>query len=316
MNMNDNLSKFAVAGRIAFRDASPAPVVVLVSPHGAVEISLYGAHVLSYRPTGHSPVLWLADSYKSLEPGKAIRGGIPVCWPWFGAAAMPGLPSHGFARTQEWVVLGTEYDKDETAITLGLPPTQANYRLWPHDFALSLTITLGETLKLELTTENLDKEPFVITEALHTYFRVKDIEKTSVTGLDGQPYTDTTPNGGEKLQSGAVAFDKETDSVYHHHDSVSIITDSGINRRIAIEKDGSNSTVVWNPWIEKAARTADMNDDDWHNFVCVETANTAMRPITIKPGEKHTMTAKYTVLLLGEDGKPLKAEQTQRGSAN
>lgn len=312
--MNENLSKFAVAGRIAFRNASPAPVAVLVSPHGAVEVSLYGAHLLSYRPTGHSPVLWLAESYKTLETGKAIRGGIPICWPWFGAAPTQGLPSHGFARTQEWVVLGTEYDKDETSITLGLPPTEANYKLWQHDFALTLTITLGETLRLELVTENLDKEPFVITEALHTYFRVKDIEKTSVTGLDGQPYTDTTPDGGEKLQSGAITFTKETDNIYHHHASTSIITDPGINRRIAIEKEGSTSTVVWNPWIDKAARTADMGDNDWHNFVCVETANTAMQPITIAPGAKHTMAATITVLLLGQDGKPLKAEQTQMGA--
>lgn len=293
-----NFSKFAAPGRIAFRNASPAPVAVLVSPYGAAEISLYGAHLLSYRPTGQSPVLWLAESYKTLQPSKAIRGGIPVCWPWFGAAALPDLPSHGFARTQIWEVNSTEYDKETTTLILILRDSLETRELWPHNFRLQLKITVGPSLELELSTTNTDTSPFEITEALHSYFRVKDIATTTVTGLDNQPYLNKVANGSDGLQSGAITFTDETDRIYNHHDSAALITDEALNRRIAVEKTGSHATVVWNPWIEKAQRLTDMHDDDWHNFVCVETANAGTAPIIVEPRATHTITAKITSALL------------------
>ena len=297
------LSRFAAPGRIAFRDESPAPVAVLVSPYGSAEVSLYGAHVLSYRPTGQSPVLWLADSYRTLAPGKAIRGGIPVCWPWFGAAPVAGHPSHGFARTRVWQVASTEYEKDSTSLTLGLLPSPETDALWQNRFRLELKVTVGPALRLELTTTNTGDRPFEITEALHTYFRVKDVATVQVTGLDGQPYLDKAPGGADSIQSGPVAFTGETDRVYNHHAGKALLSDPGIGRRVAIEKEGSSATVVWNPWAEKAATMADLEEGDWRRFVCVETANAGAAPIEVAPGAAHTIAASITPLLLDRDGK-------------
>lgn len=307
--MNTGLEKFAAPGRIAFRNASPAPIAVLVSPYGAAEVSLYGANVLSYRPVGDSPVLWVADSYKTVAPGKAIRGGIPVCWPWFGAPGKPGLPNHGFVRTMTWAVVSTEFDKESTSITLGLMSTPETKTLWPHDFTLLLTVTTGKAFKVELVTENTGTAPFEIFEALHTYFRVKEVERVSITGLDGQPYIDKAPGGADSVQGGPVVFAGETDRVYNHHSSAAIIADPGINRRIAVEKEGSGATVVWNPWAEKAAGLKDMAEGDWHRFVCVETANACAAPIVVAPGAKHSMSLSVTTALLDGDGKPIKGRE-------
>ncbi len=303
------LDKFAAPGRIAFRDGPLSPVAVVVSPYGSAEVSLYGGHVLSYRPVGHSPVLWLAESAKSIAPGKAIRGGIPVCWPWFGAAPRAGLPNHGFARTQIWSVVSTEYEKDTTSITLGLVPTDATRALWPHDFLLQLTVTVGPALVLTLETENTGAAPFAITEALHSYFRVRDVAGVSVMGLDGQPYFDKAPGGVDSVQSGPIAFAGEVDRIYARHSSAAIVNDPGVGRRISIEKTGSAATVVWNPAAGKGDAMADMAQGDWRRFVCVETANAGAGPIEVAPGAKHAVTATIASILLDKDGNPIKGRE-------
>ncbi len=295
--MDSNLQKFTAPGRIAFRDGALAPIAVLVSPHGAAEVSLYGAHVLSYRPIGHGPVLWLAQSHKTVAAGKAIRGGIPVCWPWFGAAETAGLPAHGFVRNRVWSVVSTEYDKDTTSITLGILDDDETMALWPFSFRLELKVTMGESLTLELTTINTGDKPFEISEALHTYLRVKDVEGIQVTGLDGQPYIDKAPGGKDGVQSGAITFAGETDRVYNRHDGLTLINDMAIKRRIVVEKEKSRATVVWNPWHDKASGMADMDEGGWKNFICVETANALGEPIIVEPGRDHTMKAKITALL-------------------
>lgn len=292
----ENCKKFIVPGRIAFREGPISPIAVLVSPYGSVEVSLYGGHLLSYRPLGHSPVLWLAKSHSSVQKGKAIRGGIPVCWPWFGAKT--GLPAHGFARTLSWSIVSSEYDKDSTTLVLGCCETEETLALWPHHFNLTLSITIGEKLCLELTTENADTVPFEITEALHTYFRVKDVEKIAISGFDGEPYIDKAPFGKDSVQSGKIAISGEIDRVYNHHKTSALLVDGEIKRRILIEKEGSHATVVWNPWIEKSAGMKDMEDGDYKNFVCVEAANALGSPITIAPGKKQTMKMEITALLM------------------
>ena len=177
---------FGVAGRIAFRPGPCGePIAVLVEEHGACEVALYGAHVLSYRPTGHSPVLWMAKDFMATPPGKAIRGGIPVCWPWFGAHPEGAGAAHGFARTSRWNLLRTDYDSYSTALTLVLEDTPETRALWPHRFHLELSVRVGANLKVTLAAENTGAEPFTMTEALHAYFRVKDIREAKVSGLDG-----------------------------------------------------------------------------------------------------------------------------------
>ena len=174
---------FGVPGRIAFRPGPCGePIVVLVEEHGACEVAIYGANVLSYRPTGHSPVLWIAKDFMSTPDGKAIRGGIPVCWPWFGAHPDGAGSSHGFARTARWNLLKTDYDSYSTSVTLLLEDSTGTRALWPHAFRLELKVSVGANLKVTLTTTNTGSEPFAITEALHSYFRVKDVRETKVSG--------------------------------------------------------------------------------------------------------------------------------------
>lgn len=298
MQTIEQLEKFASPGRIVFREDELSPVAVLVSPYGAAEVALYGAHVLSCRPTGHAPVLWLAQSYKGVRQGEAIRGGIPVCWPWFGPSAKQGLPSHGFVRTRFWSVTGAETDKDSTSITLSLASSDETLAIWPHEFLLNLTVTVGKSFDVELETVNTGKEPFAITEALHSYFRIKDISDILVTGLDGEPYLERAPGGADAVQVGAIAFSGETDRIYPRHAGAAIITDDGAGRRILVEKTGSAATVVWNPWTDKAARLGDISGDEWRRFVCVETANAGGDPIEVAPGASHRIAARISPLLL------------------
>lgn len=305
MQTLEQLEKFVDPGRIAFRDDELAPTAVIVSPGGSAEISLYGAHVLSYRPVGHSPVLWLASSYKDMKPGSAIRGGIPVCWPWFGPAAVKGAPSHGFVRTRPWEVVSTETENEGTSISLSTSSNGETMALWPHEFRLGLTIRIGQSLEATLTTENTGRDAFQIQEALHSYFRVKDIADVLVTGLDGQPYLDRAPGGADAVQHGAVSFSGETDRIYNRHGGMAVITDDSLRRRIVIEKGGSGATVVWTPWTEKAARLGDIRGDEWRGFVCVETANAGAGPILVAPGGAHSMSVKITPFLTDAQGKPL-----------
>lgn len=297
MQTLEALEKFAQAGRIAFREDEIAPVAVLVAPGGAAEVSLYGATVLSWRPTGQPPALWLADSYRTVEPGTPTRGGIPVCWPWFGRHPDPAMPMHGCVRTEQWSLAGAECDAETTSVTLALDETPTTLALWPHRFHLELRVTVGKTLDVALTTTNTGDAPFAITEALHTYFRVKEIADTLVTGFDAQPYLDKAPGGVDGIQSGAIAFTQETDRVYYRHAGAAIISDNGAGRRVLIEKRDSGASVVWNPWAGKCARLSDMKPDDWHRFVCVETANAGGEPIEVAPGASHMIAATYTAAL-------------------
>lgn len=305
MQTLEQLEQFAEPGRIAFRDDELAPTAVLVSPGGSAEVSLYGAHVLSYRPVGHSPVLWLASGFKGIKPGAAIRGGVPVCWPWFGPAAGKGAPSHGFVRTRLWELTSAETENDSTSVTLSIASSPETRGIWPHDFRLDLTVKIGQSLELSLATANTGTGTFEIQEALHTYFRIRDISEVLVTGLDGQPYLDRAPGGSDSIQRGAISFSGETDRIYNRHSGMAVITDNALRRRIAVEKSGSAATVVWTPWTDKAARLGDIAGDEWRGFVCVETANAGAAPVGIAPGATHTMSAKITPFLTDAAGKPL-----------
>jgi glucose-6-phosphate 1-epimerase len=279
---------FGVPGRIAFR-AGPLgePVVVLVEAHGSCEVTLHGAHVLSYRPTGHAPVLWLAKSFKTLEPGAAIRGGVPVCWPWFGPRE--GLPAHGFARISRWRLLKTDYDSYSTAATFVLEDTGETRAMWPHRFRLEYEVSVGATLRLSLSATNTGDAPFDVREALHSYFVIGDVATVRVSGLDGVKYLDRAPGGVDAVQSGDVSIAAETDRIYIDAPDEEFIEDPAAGRRIRVAKDGAADCVVWNPWIAKAARLSDMEDDDYRRFLCVETAQT--KPVTIAPGQTHRIRA-------------------------
>ncbi len=298
--------EFGAPGRIAFRPGiCGEPIAVLVEEHGACEVSLYGGHVLSYRPTGHSPVLWLSKSAMATPRGKAIRGGIPVCWPWFGAHPQGAGPAHGFARTACWNLLNTSYDSYSTSLSLVLEDSPETRSAWPHPFHLELKVSVGANLRVSLATTNTGSEPIVLTEALHSYFLLKDVREAKILGLDGIRYLDKAPGGIDGVQAGDLSFSAETDRIYVGASGPVEVDDPAIRRRIRIDKEGSDAAVVWNPWVGKAAKMTDMAPDDYLRFVCVETANAGGAPITVAPGATHAIATSVSVQIFNPDGRPV-----------
>jgi D-hexose-6-phosphate mutarotase len=280
---------FGAAGRIAVRAGNGGlPVVTLAGPHGACEVSLYGGQVLSYKPQGHAPVLFVSRK-ASYEAGKPIRGGIPVCWPWFGPHTDRGKPAHGFARLRTWTLQTAEYSAQMTDVKLGLCDDEHTRTLWPHAFELTLRVVLDATLRVELTVHNRDKTSVMVSEALHTYLRVRDVSRVSVYGLEGVRYFDALTGREHPAQKAPIAIAGETDRIYHDTGAECRVDDPGLGRQIVVAKRNSHATVVWNPWCEKAKRLPDFGADEYPQMLCVETANCHAAAMTLPPGEVHTM---------------------------
>jgi glucose-6-phosphate 1-epimerase len=280
--------RFGAPGRIVFRtDASGLPVAVLAGPSGTCELSLYGAHVLNYRPLGHAPVLFVSAQSR-FERGQPIRGGIPVCWPWFGPAPDPTRPLHGFARIMDWEVQASEYAADSSEITLALRDSDDTRRLWPHAFNLALRVRLEQSLTLELTTLNRGDAPFTFSQAFHPYFRIRQIMDVTVHGLDGAPYRDRLTRQAGR-QQGLLNVRGETDRIYAPPAPRCALHDPGIGRTLAAVYAGAKRLVVWNPWIDKARALPDFGDDEYTRMLCLEPANTDGDEITLPPGARHTL---------------------------
>jgi glucose-6-phosphate 1-epimerase len=280
--------RFGAPGRIAFRSGeADLPLVALVNKYAACEVSLYGGHVLSYRPVGHSPVLFVSQA-SLFEPGKPIRGGIPLCWPWFGPNPDKTLPLHGFARILQWDLHATEYSGDVTELRLALCDSDLTRRFWPFAFELNLRIWLDQRLNMELTSINRDTRPFTLTQAFHPYLRVRQIENVTVHGLDQAPFTDRL-SGQTGRQDGPLSIATETDRLFTPAAPECVLHDTSLGRAIAITFTGTERCVVWNPWINKARAMADFGDDEYSRMLCVEPANTGDGAITLAPGERHTL---------------------------
>jgi len=283
--------------QVTFReDAGGMTVVEVKNSYSTATIALQGAHVLSWSPNDAHPVIWLSGDAKFV-PGKSIRGGIPVCWPWFGPhQTESSFPAHGFARTTMWAVVETRaLDNGEIFLVFRLVQDENTRDQWPHSTQLEGTITVGETLDIDLVTRNTGKDPVGIGDALHTYFKVADVRQVSIYGLEGCSYLDKVESFKLKQQSGAVKIDQEVDRIYLESMQDCIIEDPGLARRIIISKRGSHSTVVWNPWAETAAKMGDLGEDGYLNMVCVETANAADDVVTITPGDEHHLWTRYQV---------------------
>lgn len=261
-------------------------VVRIDNPAATGEVHAHGAHVTDWTPAGAEPVLWLSP-LADLTPGSAIRGGVPVCFPWFGDG--PGdayEPKHGFARNAIWTVEESTDESVRLQLTDADVTDLPGRERWPHAFTLELAVTVGAELLLELTCTNSGDEDFSYGSALHTYFRVADISRTTVAGLGGATFLDKVA-GGSAVQDGPIRFTGETDRVY---ESVAdVVVEDGTGRRIMIIKTGSADTVVWNPWQVRAAAMADFPDDGWSQMLCIEAANAAGHEITLAPGESHTV---------------------------
>lgn len=290
-------SRFAIPGHVQFRDGPGGLALAeIANRHAEAAIALQGAHVMTWQPRGQEPVLWLSP-FGKFAPGKSIRGGVPVCWPWFGPHAGDAkLPSHGFARTVMWEVLETRAQPDgATFIRFGLVETDVTRAQWPYPSSAELRVTVGAGLKIELATRNTGSAPIRIGEALHTYFHISDVAGMAIRGLEGCDYLDKVENFARKTQQGPIMIESEVDRVYLDTEADCLIEDRGLKRRIRIATRGSRSTVVWNPWIEKAEKMGDFGPEGYRGMVCVESANAVDNVVTVAPGAEHILEATVSV---------------------
>lgn len=290
--------RFAGADFLSFAELAPEFVAIQVrTDFSAATIALQGAHVMTWQPNGQEPVVWLSPAAK-FAPGKSIRGGVPLCWPWFGPHATEAAwPGHGFARTIPWELAAARKLPDGRAQLEFTPVMNDAARAqWPHASTVRYAVTVGQELEVALTTANTGSTAFELGQALHTYFAVGDIAQTTIAGLAGCTYIDKTDGAQRKRQEGAVSFSGETDRVYLGTSGCCEIVDPLLRRRILVTSTGSRSTVVWNPWAEKAAKMGDFGAPGHVPMVCVETANAADDVITLAPGETHTMSAQYRAI--------------------
>lgn len=273
------------------------PVYVIRHPKVTGKVAVNGAHVMEWQPTSQAhPVLYLSPD-AVLENGKPIRGGIPICWPWFGGHPTDATkPMHGIARILPWELVRVDAKDSHVTMLFQLKSTETSRAHWPYDFTCHLGISLGEKLEVSLMTQNTGRESFVITEALHTYLSVGDISNTVVRGLTGAKFVDTvggqhTPHDGEEAP---VTFDREVDRQYASTGGV-VIEDPAWGRKLIVDKLGSGTTVVWNPWIEKSKRLGDLPDEAFHGFLCAEAANANESAVRISPGAEHVIVTTVSV---------------------
>ena len=288
---------FGIAGQLEFvQDAGGLIVARIANAHAQSSIALQGAHIMTFQPKGEQPVIWLSPAAKLVQ-GKSIRGGVPICWPWFGAhPSVPAFPAHGFARTAPWQVAQSEALADgSTRIAFDLPQSAMPPAQWPHPCRVRLAATVGKTLTVELLTENTGSAAFEIGEALHTYFAISDVDQLSIGGMEGGTYLDKVGVAETRTQEGAIRIASEVDRIYLDTEADCLIEDRGFKRRIRIAKSGSRSNVVWNPWIEKSAKMGDFGSDTgYRGMVCVESANADRNVLTLAPGVAHTLRVVYS----------------------
>jgi len=269
-------------------------LVEIHNRYGSALISLQGAHLLSWIPKGEDDVIWLSDD-ANFAVGKSIRGGIPLCWPWFGAhASNENFPAHGFARTTDWQVVSAEaLEEGETRITFSTQPQAETQQMWPADTSVQYQVTIGDKLEMELLTHNNGTQPITIGQALHTYFRVADVSKVLLHGLDDTDYLDKLEGFARKVQHGPISIDQEVDRIYLDTASDCVIEDKTLKRNIIIIKCGSHSTVVWNPWQQTAEKMGDLGTQGYKQMLCVESSNAAEDVVTIEPGKSHQLWVQY-----------------------
>mgnify|MGYP001073483001 CR=1 FL=1 len=290
--------RFASADFLSFSEKAPGFIAIDVkTAFSTASIALQGAHVMTWQPKGQKPVIWLSKAAK-FAPGKSIRGGVPLCWPWFGPhATEAAYPGHGFARTIPWLLVDA-WKLPDGRVRLEFEPVMndAACAMWPHPSLVKNIVTVGQELEVELATTNTGQAAFPLGQALHTYFEIGDINKVEIAGLAGCTYIDKVAGSKRKKQKGAVTFTGETDRVYLGTTGCCGIVDPVLKRTILITSTGSRSTIVWNPWQEKAAKMGDFGKQGEDRMVCVETANAVDDVITLAPGETHRMSAQYRVI--------------------
>lgn len=279
--------KFSIEGEAGFTELENDLVFITVSnKYADADICLYGAHITSFRPHNSMDLLWMSPG-SSFEAGKPIRGGIPVCFPWFGPHKTdPQKPQHGFGRLMYWDVVSTSTKPSgETVVVLQLCSSEETKAYWPHDFCAEMTIVVGRKLEVTLKVTNTSAAPFEYTCALHSYYNISALENISIEGLRGTTYFNQLTGEHDIQEEELLAIQEPLTRHYLNTESTVVIEDGIFRRRIKVEKSGSKVTTVWNPGEETCAQIADLPDDAFHAFVCVETTNAFEYPVSLNPGE-------------------------------
>ena len=267
------------------------------SEHAKAELCLQGGHVCQFQPQGEEPVIWMSET-ALFQPNKAIRGGVPICWPWFGPHPTNNqLPQHGFVRNQAWQLAGINKLADgQLVIELCLQDNQTTREIWPYSFDLRMKVQIGQQLEMQLITTNTGDREFTLGGALHTYFAIADIAQTRVEGLAKTYFDDKVSGETKVLQQGDVLIDQEVDRVYVNTASDCFIHDDGHQRCIKVSKSGSQTTVVWNPWQQKAATMADFDDEGYQHMLCIEAVNSRDEKVQLAKGQQHALSQIISVL--------------------
>jgi glucose-6-phosphate 1-epimerase len=295
--ISDPERRFAIPGMVEIVEGHGGlEKVRITSPACQADMYLHGAHITSWKPAEAEEVLFLSS--RSLwEDGRAIRGGIPVCFPWFAHKAdQPGAPDHGFVRTRAWRLESISRDRDAIIVTMSTESDEATKKWWPADFHMVLRASFSKELSLELRVTNTGDMPLQFEEALHAYFRVGNIETTRARIADALNYIDKVDFHRVKMQRGDIAISSETDRVYLHTIDEIVLEDPLLKRRLRVQKEHSSTTVAWNPWAEKASSMSDLGKDEWMRMMCIEPSNVSSFAVDLGPGQQHHMKMQVRVV--------------------
>jgi glucose-6-phosphate 1-epimerase len=272
--------------------------LVKISTHSAAatgELYLHGGQVTAWRPAGALEVLWVSRHSK-WQDGNPIRGGVPICFPWFGPnQANSGAPFHGLVRARAWQLESVVNTAGEVTVTVSTKEDASTRRWWPHNFRLRQHVTFGVNLAMRLEITNTGSTPVVAQEALHTYFFVGDVRQVTVHGLEGVRFIDEIDASGEGTQPEPLKVTMEIDRLYLNAPNKTELRDPVLRRLIRIRTGNSSGTAVWNPWIDRARSMIDFDDDEWQRMICIETCNVANFALRVDPGQQHTMRAVVSV---------------------
>ena len=297
MNAKQLAAEFGISGAVDFAEEGGLAKAVVSLDGMQGELFLQGATVTRWQPKGERPVIFTSPN-AIFAPGTAVRGGIPIIFPWFGPKRdEPKAPQHGFVRAAPWQLDKVETSRPgEVTLSLSITAEEATSPFWPEPFRAVYTVTFGPTLSVALAVQNRAGHEIVFEEALHTYFAVSDVVKVSVSGLAGTTYIDKVDGARRKTQDATpIKLTGETDRVYLGTPRQVAVEDPEWRRKIVIEKDGAASTIVWNPWTDKAAAMKDLGANAWPGMICVETGNAADNEVRLAAGGEHSMSTRIAV---------------------
>ncbi len=277
-----------LSNNVTIVEKDDVKIVRVIHDKAIAGIALHGAHVVSYKPAGKEDLIWMSSN-TPFDGKAALRGGIPICWPWFGKIAEPG---HGFARINEWKLAEHRESEEGVIIVLELEESSDTLSIWPYKFKNRLYVEIGDELKVSLEVNNTDEKAWTFSSALHTYLNVGDVAQISTTGM-GAEYIDKLQDSKICTGGDSLVLTDTIDRIYTTPEAQITVTDPVLKRALTIENSGHNSAVLWNPWSQGSISMADMADDGYKTMFCVEStihAPCLSAGETLQPGEQHVLT--------------------------